>query len=92
MMKQRRSESHDDKVNQMKLLDIVAVTGSLGLTLFVCICAGIVCGRFIDSYVGTAPWGMIICSLLGAVSGFLSVYHKIMRLNESDLPRAGKDK
>lgn len=91
-MKRRRAESHDDNVNQMKLLDIVAVAGSLGLTLFVCICAGVMFGRFIDSYAGTAPWGMIICSLLGAASGFWSLYKKAMRLNESNPPHADKDK
>ena len=40
-MKRRRTESHDDNANQMKLWDIVMIAGSLGLTLFVCICAGV---------------------------------------------------
>ncbi len=81
-MKGRPAESHDDKVNQMKLLDIVVVAGSLGLTLFVCLCVGVVAGRFADSIMGTAPWGMLLFSLAGAVAGFWSLYRKVLRLNE----------
>ena len=36
--------------NSMRLLDIVAIAGSLGLSLFVCICVGVAIGRFIDVY------------------------------------------
>lgn len=91
-MKRRRTESHDDNANQMKLWDIVMIAGSLGLTLFVCICAGVALGRFIDSHAGTAPWGMIACSLIGAASGFLSLYKKAVRLNEDKSSRMEKDK
>ena len=34
-------DSHDDKLNHMKLWDIVVIAGSLGLSLFVCICVGV---------------------------------------------------
>lgn len=81
-MKSRRAESHDDKVNQMKLLDIAAAAGSLGFTLFACICAGAAAGHVADSALGTAPWGMVLLSLVGAVAGFLSLYRKVLRLNE----------
>ena len=40
------------KRSSMRLLDIVAIAGSLGLSLFVCICVGVAIGRFIDVYTG----------------------------------------
>ena len=54
----------------MRLWDIVVIAGSLGLSLFVCICVGVAIGRFIDVHAGTSPWGLILFSLIGAISGF----------------------
>ena len=81
MMKSRRTESRDDSGNQMKLWDIVVVSGSLGLTLFACICIGLFLGRALDSLAGTAPWGTLAFALLGAAAGFWSLYQKALRLN-----------
>lgn len=53
-------DSHDDKLNHMKLWDIVVIAGSLGLSLFVCICVGVAIGHFIDVHAGTSPWGLIL--------------------------------
>ena len=57
-------DSHDDKLNHMRLWDIVVIAGSLGLSLFVCICVGVAIGRFIDVHAGTSPWGLILFSLI----------------------------
>lgn len=46
----KKNDSHSDKRSSMRLLDIVAIAGSLGLSLFVCICVGVAIGRFIDVY------------------------------------------
>ena len=54
----------------------------LGLTLFVNIFAGVLIGRFIDSCFETNPFGLIGFSLLGAVTGFWSLYRKAGNLDE----------
>lgn len=77
-------DSHDDKFNHMKLWDIVVIAGSLGLSLFVCICVGVAIGRFIDNCAGTSPWGLIAFSLLGAVSGFWTLYKKAMSYQQDE--------
>ena len=64
--------------NTMTALQLVAAAGSLGLTLFVNIFAG----RFIDSCFETNPFGLIGFSLLGAVTGFWSLYRKAGNLDE----------
>ena len=46
-------DPHDDKLNHMRLWDIVVIAGSLGLSLFVCICVGVAIGHFIDVHAGT---------------------------------------
>ena len=52
----------------MRLWDIVVIAGSLGLSLFVCICVGVAIGHFIDVHAGTSPWGLILFSFIGAIS------------------------
>ncbi len=68
--------------NTMTALQLVAAAGSLGLTLFVNIFAGVLIGRFIDSCFETNPFGLIGFSLLGAVTGFWSLYRKARNLDE----------
>lgn len=79
-MKKKGQSSHTDdgKVNRMELMNIVALAGSLGLTLFVGIMVGVFLGRTVDAYVGTSPWGMILFSLLGTASGFWSLYKRVI--------------
>ena len=36
-------------------------------------------GRFVDSRLGTDPWGQIVGSLTGWVGGFLHVYYSTQR-------------
>ena len=66
----------------MSTLQLVAVAGSLGLTLFVNIIVGIFIGRFMDSYFNTSPFGLMTFALLGSVTGFWTLYKKAGTLNE----------
>ena len=76
--------SLDDKLTHMRLWDIVAIAGSLGLSLFVCICVGVAIGRFIDVHAGTSPWGLILFSLIGAISGFWTLYKKALSYQQDE--------
>lgn len=64
---------------QSSLLAILVSAGSLGLTLFICLCLGIAAGYWLDKELGTTPWLLIIGGLLGALSGFWSLYKKGLR-------------
>ncbi|KMO86166.1 hypothetical protein AB840_09625 [Megasphaera cerevisiae DSM 20462] len=90
--KKQDTESQDDKLNRMELIDIVVVAGSLGLTLFVCICTGVFIGRFIDVHLATSPWGIIVFSLLGTVTGFWSLYKKTVSYMNKDIKPPGKNR
>lgn len=82
-MKRQHTQGHDDRCKQMRLVDVVVIAGSLGLTLFVSILIGVGLGHYIDVFLGTSPWGLIIFALLGAVAGFWSLFKKVMALNQS---------
>ncbi len=76
--RRQRTNSSGSSLNRMELMNLVVTAGSLGLTLFVCIFVGVFLGRVIDEYLATSPWGIIIFSLLGTISGFWSLYKRTM--------------
>ena len=77
-------DPHDDKLNNMRLWVIVVIAGSLGLSLFVCICVGVAIGHFIDVHAGTSPWGLILFSFIGAISGFWTLYKKALSYQQDE--------
>lgn len=77
-------DPHDDKLNHMRRWDIVVIAGSLGLSLFVCICVGVAIGHFIDVHAGTSPWGLILFSFIGAISGFWTLYKKALSYQQDE--------
>ena len=42
----------------------------LGLTMVVCVAMGLFSGRFLDEWLGTSPWLLIIFSLMGCGAAF----------------------
>ena len=66
------------------ILAIVAEAGTLGITLAICLIAGVFIGGYIDNRMNTSPWGLICCSFLGAVTGFWSLYKKALRYMKED--------
>ncbi len=73
-----------NKHNSFSLLSIVTEAGTLGVTLAICLILGVLAGRYIDGYLDSSPWGMILFSLLGAVAGFWSLYKKMLRFMDTD--------
>ena len=53
-----------------------AISGiDAGGSFFASILAGMLIGYFLDKWLGTAPWFVVIFALTGAYSGFLRVWH-----------------
>jgi len=57
---------------------------SLGLMLPSSIAVGLFFGYFLDKWLGTHPWLLIVFLLLGVVSGFLSLLRGLKRLGKDD--------
>jgi ATP synthase protein I len=62
---------------------------SLGLLLPSSIAVGLLMGYFLDKWLGTGPWLLLVFSLLGAASGLISLIRAIMKLNKD--PEIDKD-
>jgi ATP synthase protein I len=41
-------------------------------------------GWLIDRYVGTAPWGMVVCVVLAVVGGFIRLIQILRRFDRGD--------
>ncbi|MCL2741750.1 MAG: AtpZ/AtpI family protein [Oscillospiraceae bacterium] len=52
----------------------VAFFSQVGLTIIVCILAGVLAGRFLDEKLGTSPWILLLCSLLGLGAAFRAIF------------------
>jgi ATP synthase protein I len=57
----------------------LAALSSLGLMLPSSIAVGLFMGYFLDRLLGTAPWLLIILTLLGVASGFLSLFRGLKK-------------
>lgn len=62
---------------------------SLGLLLPSSIAVGLLMGYFLDKWLGTGPWLLLVFSLLGAASGLISLIRAVFKYNKD--PEIDKD-
>ena len=55
---------------------------SLGLVLPSSIIIGLAIGYFLDKWLGTNPWLLLVFTLLGVASGLISLIRGIIKLNK----------
>lgn len=61
---------------------------SLGLVLPSSIAVGLFFGYLLDRWLGTAPWLLLIFTVLGIVSGLLSLYRALKKQMKDEPPDA----
>ena len=71
----------DDKV---KLLKQFASYSTLGLEMGLSVAVGAVMGYYIDKWLNTEPWLLIVFLLLGVIAGFRSLYRAAKRLQKEE--------
>ena len=64
-----------------KLADVT----SLGLMLPASIAVGLFFGYWLDKWLGTKPWLLMIMTLLGVASGLISLIRGVNKYKDSDL-------
>jgi ATP synthase protein I len=70
----------------------LAALSSLGLMLPSSIAVGLFMGYFLDKLLGTEPWLLIVFTLFGVASGFLSLFRGLKKLGiEKDKEGEGDD-
>jgi ATP synthase protein I len=77
----------DDKPRRPDMRRLAEMT-SIGLILPSSIAVGLFLGYYLDRWLGTAPWLLLIFTLLGVASGLLSLLRAIKK-DLKDEPPAG---
>jgi len=60
----------------------LAELSSIGLLLPSSIIVGLVFGYFLDRWLGTAPWLLLVFTVLGVVSGLLSLFRALKKYDK----------
>lgn len=64
----------------------LAELSSIGLLLPSSIIVGLFFGYVLDRWLGTAPWLLLIFTVLGAVSGLLSLFRALKKYDKDRSP------
>ena len=63
----------------------VYILTTAGLQIAISVVIGFGMGLWIDRWLGTRPWFMLLFILLGVVAGFLNVYRIVQKSGAADL-------
>jgi ATP synthase protein I len=77
----------DDKPRRPDMRRLAEMT-SIGLILPSSIAVGLFLGYYLDRWLGTAPWLLLIFTLLGVASGLISLLRAVKK-DLKDEPPAG---
>ncbi|SKA79887.1 AtpZ/AtpI family protein [Desulfobaculum bizertense] len=78
--------------SERPLLDLMGDIGSIGMQLVVSTFVGLGMGYYLDKWLGTKPWMLIIFLILGIAAGFKNVYEQAMRMMKAnEAPHEHKD-
>ncbi|MEA4969985.1 MAG: AtpZ/AtpI family protein [Candidatus Pelethousia sp.] len=62
----RKRSSKEEQARE--LLRALSFLSQIGITMAACVLIGVLVGRFLDNLLGTAPWLLLLFSLLGAAA------------------------
>ena len=68
-----------------KLIKQVASYSTLGLEMGLSVAVGVGIGYYLDKWLNTEPWFLIIFIIFGVAAGFRSLYRAAKRLQKEDL-------
>jgi ATP synthase protein I len=60
----------DKKATRREMLKALSMISHVAVMVAACLLIGVFLGRFLDNFLGTEPWLLIIFSLLGLGSAF----------------------
>jgi len=57
-----------------EVMRAVSFMSQIGVTIIACVVIGVFLGWLLDRWLGTSPWLLIVCSLLGVAAAFKSIF------------------
>jgi ATP synthase protein I len=67
-----------------KLIRQIASYSTLGLEMGLSVAVGAIIGYYLDKWLHTEPWLLIVFLIFGVVSGFRSLYRALKRFERED--------
>nr|WP_167941955.1 AtpZ/AtpI family protein [Desulfobaculum xiamenense] len=68
------------KKNERPLLDLMGDVGTIGMHMVASTFVGLAMGYYLDKWLGTNPWFLLIFLFIGIAAGFKNVYEQAMRM------------
>ena len=62
------------------ILDVMGDVGTLGTHMVASTFVGLAIGYFLDKWLGTKPWLLLLFLLVGIVAGFKNMYSEAMKI------------
>jgi len=72
-------QPHSEKNQRGNILRAFSFTTQIGLTMASCVLVGVLQGKLLDSLLGTSPWLLLTCSLLGVAASIKSLFDMNMK-------------
>jgi ATP synthase protein I len=70
--------------DKAKLIQQIASYSTLGLEMGLSVALGVGIGYYLDKWLNTEPWLLIVFLLLGVIAGFRSLYRALKRLQKEE--------
>jgi ATP synthase protein I len=67
-----------------KIFRQIASYSTLGLEMGLSVAAGAIIGYYLDKWLHTDPWLLIVFLIFGAIAGFRSLYRALKRFERED--------
>ncbi len=64
-------------------MELLYTAGTIGLHLVSATFVGLAMGYFLDMWLGTSPWLLVIFLILGIVAGFRDIFREARRIHRS---------
>jgi len=80
-------------IKDKALREAIASASVVGLTLVTATFVGLLIGYWLDRWLGTKPWLLLVFLVLGIVAGFKNVVSEVRKIQKADTdePTDGKD-
>lgn len=63
---------------------LLALASTIGINLVVSTFIGLLAGYYLDKWLDTKPWFLLICLILGIIAGFKNVFDFIKESGKED--------
>ena len=69
-----KDRANDARKQRREVVRGLSMISQISIMMVVCVLIGVFLGRFLDDKLGTAPWMLLVCSLLGVAAAIKAIY------------------